>query len=333
MKSDNISVVIPLYNAEKTLEVCISSVLNQSMQPVEIILVDDGSADGTVKAAEKLCERFPSVRLLQQKHEGTSATRNRGLLEAKSEWVLFLDADDQLAEGALLALTENLDETVDACCGRILRGNERKRHSKANPLRLLNTTELLNRALANPTDMLTIHGWVFRRSVYAEQGIFFNPILRMGEDSDWLLRYLAVCHGAVLIPAWVYRYSISPDSSIHCWKPGQTQAYLDMLDTIGRTSVCQEKNWPIFALTTLLLILTHDTFHPANPADRKEQFQETNRLRTLPVMEKAFRQAELSELGFGKRITLTWLKAKRYLPVWMAIKFRQWQNAQKSKKR
>lgn len=333
MNSDSISVVIPLYNAEKTLEVCVSSVLNQSLQPAEILLVDDGSVDGTLEVAEKLCEQFSNVHILRQNHGGTSAARNFGLREAKSEWILFLDADDQLVEGALLSLTENLNETVDACCGRILRGNERKKQSKRSPVWLLDTSALLNRALANPTDLLTIHGWIFRRSVYADQSIFFNPVLRMGEDSDWLLRYLTACQGAVLIPAWVYRYSISPDSSIHCWKPGQTQAYLDMLDTIGKTSISQEKNWPVFTLTTLLLILTHDTFHPANPASRKEQFQEINRLRTLPVMEKAFRQAELSKLDFGKRITLIWLKARQYLPVWGAIKFRQWQNAQKSKER
>ena len=240
MKPEMISVVIPLYNAEKTLEACVNSVLSQSLQPTEILLVDDGSTDGTVEAAERICKEFQRVRLIQQEHAGTSSTRNRGLQEAKSEWVLLLDADDQLVEDALLALTENLGDTIDACYGRILRGNERKKHSNGSPLWLFDTSELLNKALANPTDMLTVHGWVFRRSVYIERGIFFDPGLRMGEDSDWLLRYLAACRGAVLIPAWVYRYSISPDSTINRWKPGQTDAYLDMLAVIGKTQVSQE---------------------------------------------------------------------------------------------
>ena len=328
MKSDSISVVIPLYNAEKTLEVCVSSVLNQSLQPAEILLVDDGSTDGTVKTAEKLCERFSVVRLLRQNHGGTSAARNCGLREAKSEWILFLDADDQLVEDALLNLTENLDETVDACCGRILRGNEQKKQSKADSVWLSDTSALLNRVMANPTDLLTIHGWVFRRSVCIEREIFLNPTLRMGEDTDWVLRYLTVCRGVVLIPNWVYRYSICPDSTIHRWKTGQTEEYLAVLDAIGKTSARQEKNWPICVLTTLLLILTHVTFHPANPASRTEQLREIKRLRFLPVMEDAFRQADFSVLSLPKRVTLICLKARWYGPVRLAVKLRQLHNYQ-----
>lgn len=322
-----ISVVIPLYNAEKTLEACVNSVLSQSLQPTEILLVDDGSTDGTVEAAERICKEFHSVRLIQQEHAGTSSTRNRGLQEAKSEWVLLLDADDQLVEDALLALTENLGDTIDACYGRILRGNERKKHSNGSPLWLFDTSELLNKALANPTDMLTVHGWVFRRSVYMERGIFFDPGLRMGEDSDWLLRYLAACRGAVLIPAWVYRYSISPDSTINRWKPGQTDAYLDMLAVIGKTRVSQEENWPLFVLITLLLILTHDTFHPANPASRKAKFAEEIRLRDLPAIEKAFKCSTLSKLDIEKKIALFCLKKRWFRLAWIVVKLRQLQNA------
>lgn len=324
-----ISVIIPLHNAEKTIDTCIDSVLGQSVQPKEILLIDDGSTDGTVEAAEKWCRRAANIRLLREVHAGVSKTRNRGLLEAEGEWILFLDADDQLAEDALAALSAHLDDTVDACCGRILRGTEQKKSVPKHTDCLYDTSALLNRALAEPTDLLTIHGWVFRRSVCIEQDVFFHHRLRLGEDSDWVLRYLTVCRGAALIPEWVYRYSISPESTINNWKPGQKEAYLEMLDVIGNSSVGQEKNWPLFVLTVLLLILTHDTFHPANPANRKVRYQEIRRLRTLPVMEAAFRSADLSELGIAKRITLAWLKAKWYLLTWAAVWLRQRQNARR----
>lgn len=324
-----ISVIIPLYNAEKTIDACVYSVLRQSVQPKEILLVDDGSTDGTAEAAEKWCRRDGNIRLFREAHAGTSKTRNRGLMEAEGEWVLFLDADDQLAENALAEFSAYLDDTVDACCGRILRGTEKKKNCKKSAARLYDPSELLDRALAEPTDLLTIHGWIFRRSVCIEQKVFFHDRLRLGEDSDWVLRYLAVCKGAALIPEWVYRYSISPESTINHWKPGQTEAYLDMLDVIGNTPVGQKKNWPLFVLTVLLLILTHDTFHPANPADREERYQEIRRLRTLPVMEAAFRHAELSELGIAKRITLMWLKVKCYPLARAAVWLRQRQNAKR----
>ena len=89
----NISVVIPAYNREKTIERCLSSVLNQTYRPLEIIVVDDGSNDDTIKKINDM--NNDSIRIIQQTHLGAQAARNRGIKEAKGDYIAFLDSDDE----------------------------------------------------------------------------------------------------------------------------------------------------------------------------------------------------------------------------------------------
>ena len=97
MKNDLVSIVIPIYNSEKTLNKCIDSVLNQSYKNVEILLVDDGSKDNSVDVIEAFLKEKPDdrIRLINKGViEGAALTRNRGIKEAKGRYIAFLDADD-----------------------------------------------------------------------------------------------------------------------------------------------------------------------------------------------------------------------------------------------
>ena len=322
-----ISVIIPVYNADKKLEACVASVMRQVFPPAEILLVDDGSPEGTA-LAERLEREISCLRLIRQEHDGASQARNRGLGEATGDWILLLDADDTLTAGAFEAFEKGISEDTDACCGRILRGTEAAPEKTSEEKSLqLSGSELMNRALAAPTDLLTIHGWIFRREVCRD--IWFNSDLCLGEDSEWVLRVLENCKRAVLIGQPVYRYTITPDSAVHGWKPGQAESYLKMLETVGQTKAAREKNWPLFVLTQLLLILTHDTFHPANPGSRAEQIREAKRIREVPVFRDALQNADYSLLDPAKRMTLKCMQKGWIAPVWAAVRIRQKQNARR----
>ena len=90
-----ISVVIPTYNRIALVERAIDSVLRQSIKPFDIIVVDDGSDDGT---SEMIQKKYRSINLVQQQNSGVSAARNNGIKHAKGDWISLLDSDDEWTE-------------------------------------------------------------------------------------------------------------------------------------------------------------------------------------------------------------------------------------------
>ena len=99
-----LSIIIPAYNAEAYLPQCLDSILAQERQDCEVIVVDDGSTDGTATQLQ----RYPDVKVIHQENRGMSTARNRGLDEAQGEYILFVDSDDLLTDGALETLVAEL---------------------------------------------------------------------------------------------------------------------------------------------------------------------------------------------------------------------------------
>ena len=90
-----VSIIIPCFNAERFVREAVESAVGQTWKPVEVIMVDDGSTDGTAKALERWRSR---CKIIRQSRQGAAAARNRGLLEAKGDYIQFLDADDLLSD-------------------------------------------------------------------------------------------------------------------------------------------------------------------------------------------------------------------------------------------
>ena len=91
-----ISVIIPIYNTEKYLKDCINSVLKQTINDYEIILINDGSTDKSKEIAEQYCHDYDNISLINQSNKGQGAARNVGVVAAKGEYVYFLDSDDTI---------------------------------------------------------------------------------------------------------------------------------------------------------------------------------------------------------------------------------------------
>ena len=105
-----VSVIIPVYNAEKYLRACLDSVVKQTLKDIEVICVDDGSADGSAAILAERAAKDARVRVLTQANAGQGAARNRGLEMARGEYVYFMDADDELGErDALSRLAAEMD--------------------------------------------------------------------------------------------------------------------------------------------------------------------------------------------------------------------------------
>ena len=93
---DLVSIIIPLYNKERAIENTVKSVLRQTYNNIEVVIVDDGSTDNSRKIVEKISESDNRIFLYHKENGGVSSARNYGLKMAKGKWVTFLDADDEI---------------------------------------------------------------------------------------------------------------------------------------------------------------------------------------------------------------------------------------------
>ena len=100
-----VSIVVPVYNTTEYVEECIQSILSQSYKNIELILVNDGSTDGSGDICKKY-ENRPNVRYIEQENHGTTAARKRGVEESHGEWIMFVDSDDYLLEDSIYGIMD-----------------------------------------------------------------------------------------------------------------------------------------------------------------------------------------------------------------------------------
>jgi len=114
MKKPKISIIMPCYNEATRISQSVASVFQQSFTDFELIIVDDGSADNSLDMLAQLSAKYPDLRYFSQTNKGAGPARNRGLTEAKGEYIAFLDADDSWHPDCLLNLYQTLASNPDA---------------------------------------------------------------------------------------------------------------------------------------------------------------------------------------------------------------------------
>ncbi|GLX93024.1 glycosyltransferase family A protein [Herbidospora sp. NBRC 101105] len=181
-----VSVVIPAYNAAKTLRLCLASALAQTHRPLEVIVVDDASTDGTPETAAE----YPCVVVRQPYNQGVSAARNSGAARARGEVLFFLDSDVALAPDAVAAAVRLL--AADPGCGCVYGVYDREPLIDDGPVEVYRTLHLhhaLSRG-AGPTATAVFALAALPRRVFEQVGPF-DVTLRAAEDDEYSERLLA----------------------------------------------------------------------------------------------------------------------------------------------
>jgi glycosyltransferase involved in cell wall biosynthesis len=194
-----VTVVIAAYNAERFIRQTLDSVFAQTLREVELIVVDDGSTDGTAAVLRAIDDRRLSV--LRQANSGVSAARNAGLALARAPYIFFLDADDVLVPDALQRMVAALDNNPDrvACFAHHIRitedGAELTRRADL-PLKMFPAQDTLRNLV---TKNFIVCGAICIRTKAARQVRGFNAELKWGEDWEFWCR-LAVLADFVAMP-------------------------------------------------------------------------------------------------------------------------------------
>ncbi|MED2790596.1 glycosyltransferase family 2 protein [Bacillus wiedmannii] len=191
-KEQLISVVIPMYNAEKYIEETIKSILNQTYQHIEIVIVDDESTDQSSSIVKQLKEKSPEkIQYVKQKNQGVSVARNTGIENANGQYIAFLDSDDLWHPTKLEKQIQSMHfNKMDACyCGymNFFETTPEKSKVKTKFIKGNIASDYLTRNIIAQTST-----WVFKKSVVKDYNIRFTPNCNWGEDLEFLFKLISV---------------------------------------------------------------------------------------------------------------------------------------------
>lgn len=237
-----VSIIMPVYNVASFVGTSINSVLNQSYENWELIIVDDGSTDDSFQICSTLAKSDHRIKLLQQKNSGVSSARNRGLKEANGDFILFLDSDDELYPQTIKHCIESLlsyDDVVQFSYESINESGES-----------LQTYSLKEGSYSSINDYhrsanypYTIWGFLIPRVLIAHEGIYFSDELSYGEDQEFIIRVLLSANRILVLPEALYRYRLRSDSVMQSIKSfQQAEQHLKLADKIIEQTFTSQDN-------------------------------------------------------------------------------------------
>ena len=219
MNQTDISIIVPIYNAEKFISKCINSILNQTYSDFELLLINDGSTDNSGEICEEYADQDNRIKVFHKKNSGPSDTRNIGLNEAKGKWIVFIDADDWVGEKYLESFfyTEKIEEKnhiIQGCQTLSDTGENRDDFlSRQYSFEIISTNDYNSSIPKN--DLLKkweIWSKLFSLKIINENNLRFNSNLRAHEDAVFWHQYILHIKSFVLLPSKEYRY-IRPSSN------------------------------------------------------------------------------------------------------------------------
>lgn len=205
-----LSVIVPVYNAEKTLRQCVDSILGQDYRNFELLLIDDGSKDSSPEICDEYSQTDNRVKVFHKPNGGVSSARNVGISKARGEWLTFIDADDYITDGYFDGVVGQNEDVL-------IKGYHKFDHSgivsgkeAEDLLGIPAFSDFLSQYV---TDSL-LRGPVFKfykRSLIGD--LRFLTDMKIGEDAWFVFNYLARCKSFAVLPKGKYmvRLAEEPD--------------------------------------------------------------------------------------------------------------------------
>lgn len=223
MKSNLISILMPVYNGEKYLEDTVSSILTQSYKEFELIIINDGSSDKTKIICDNLAKNDSRIKVIHKDNTGVSNTRNVALDNAEGEYITFVDSDDLIHKDYLKELiNEEIKNNSDLIvCGFIERKiNKENEISDSKKIytsydfieigKMENTIlDFANSGLLNP-----LWNKLYKKSIIFENNIRFKEDVKTGEDFIFNLQYISFVRNITFIDKYLYYYIRRNNDSI-----------------------------------------------------------------------------------------------------------------------
>lgn len=310
-----ISIIVPVYNAAHYIEDCIRSVLFQSFTDWQLILVDDGSTDRSAELINNYLSD-PRLKYIYKQNSGVTETRWQGLTEAKGDLIMFLDADDMLASGALDIVNDSFDSSIDVLVFKmqsVVNSNQVMDVNDGYVCENIPDDRILQLDMILSGKMLScVCGGVYRHSIISDCKDIFCNRLRIGEDTMFNLE-LATKKSLRIrtISAELYAYRCNPESVTRSVNPAKFDAVKDAIDYLDKYAIrnpdFSDRISASKAFRQLLLWSTF-MFHPDNKYYRDDDLRRKMRL----IYPKAFTRlySYLKVYLFADLFFSTWISQK-----------------------
>ena len=216
---EKVSVIVPVYNGEKSIERCAGSILNQDYPELELILVDDGSRDRSWEIIQAIAAADHRVKAIHQENGGVSSARNRALAEASGTYVQFADVDDWLPMDATKMLVREMEaQSAELVVGdfyRVVDGNVSEKGS-IEMGGALTLQQYANAMMLSPADLYYGVLWnkLYRRDIIEQYSIRMDENISYSEDMIFNLEYLLHVKSVAILKAPVYYYQYTKGSLV-----------------------------------------------------------------------------------------------------------------------
>lgn len=278
MEKNIVSVIIPVYNAEKYMRKGIDSVLNQTYKNIEVILINDGSKDKSAEICDEYAAKDSRVRVLHKDNGGVSTARNAGIECASGKYITFVDSDDTIPEDAVETLIKPLidNSSIDYSAGNVFHYIGEKQiysydQKKVNDIITVKKEEIASCIFYNQG---YAYAKIYVRDIILKEKIRFNNQYSLGEDSLFVKQYLLHINGVAITQKCVYNYLHKENESLSKkYVPNIAEIYSSISDA---TNALNQKfggvinnNPKIFSVTNAEITNIYKSGSPIN--NRKER--------------------------------------------------------------
>ena len=341
-----VSVVVPVYNVEKYIHKCLDSLVNQTLQDIEIILIDDESPDNCGKICDEYAKNDKRIKVIHKKNGGVSAARNDGIKHATSDWIMFVDSDDWCEETMCEIAYENaIKNNVDVAIFNNYRNYEDyekkekiglketifDEYNEIEKLQMSMLYDFFIKQVDSEVKQYTDIGgpWskIFKKELIEKNNIEFNlKVKGVFDDALFCIETMEYAKKVLFKDEFLYHYRILNDSITNKFKSDRIQIY----DTIYKEielfmNKAHKKNnfkeaYYSRIIVNLCKLLKIYFFHPANSDKLWKRLKELKKTLNSKPYNEAIKNIKYSSLRKSLQVYLWIFKTKSPILVWLFYK-------------
>ena len=329
--NDLISIIIPVYNVEKYLKECLESVINQTYTNLEIILVDDGSTDGSGNICDEYKKRDTRIKVIHKENGGVSIARNLGLNYVNGQYIGFIDSDDYVEPEYCEKLLKSIKENNVQCA--LCKFD--KVYEKKNQNNTFESNYIMdaNGLIMEILDVQKGFGFCTQKlwTKNALVDIRYNENIKVGEDSLFCIESCKNINKVFVVNEKLYHYRFNENSLVRKFDEKYAQKYLRAMQ---ETKKYIDKNYNKpeiikkfnnYIVYNILIIVINYCFNRNNKMSIIKQIEELKKVCKIPEFKYAIKNCDYNGFSLTRKITIFTLKYKLYFITMLIGKIRQLQ--------